>query len=112
MGSACRATWTGSWTGTRDNPSAASAISAITRVIRAASAHRAGGRASHNPPVVGSSNPPVVGSSPTVPPRPSRLRAPAAGVSRVEAHVLHADDFLAFVLGDGVPDGHVVGGQV
>ena len=24
----------------------------------------------------------------------------------------HADDFLALVLGDGVPDGHVIGGQV
>jgi hypothetical protein len=33
-------------------------------------------------------------------------------VSRVEAHVLHADDFLALMLADGVPDGHVVGGQV
>src|ERR1700724_1647422 len=62
------------------------------------------GRASHNPP--------VAGSSATVPPRPSQLRALAAGVSRVEAHVLHADDFLALVLGDGVPDGHVVDGQV
>ena len=36
----------------------------------------------------------------------------AAAVSRVEAHVLHVDNFPAFVLGDGVPDGHVVGGQV
>ena len=26
--------------------------------------------------------------------------------------MLHADDFLALMLGDGVPDGHVVGGQV
>jgi len=26
--------------------------------------------------------------------------------------VLHADDFLALMLGDGVPDGHVIGGQV
>ncbi len=26
--------------------------------------------------------------------------------------MLHADDFPAFVLGDGVPDGHVIGGQV
>ena len=33
-------------------------------------------------------------------------------VSRVEAHMLDADDFLALMLGDGVPDGHVVGGQV
>src|SRR5439155_7374576 len=90
------------WTGSPDNPSAASAVGAITRAIGAASAHGARGRTSHNTP--------VVGSSPTVPPRPSQLRAPAAGVSRVEAHVLHADDLLAFVLGDGVPDGHVVGG--
>jgi hypothetical protein len=26
--------------------------------------------------------------------------------------VLHANDFPALVLGDGVPDGHVIGGQV
>jgi hypothetical protein len=26
--------------------------------------------------------------------------------------VLHADDFLAFMLADGVPDRYVVGGQV
>jgi hypothetical protein len=26
--------------------------------------------------------------------------------------VLHADDLLAFVIGDGVQDGHVIGGQV
>jgi hypothetical protein len=26
--------------------------------------------------------------------------------------MLNADDFLAFMFGDGVPDGHVVGGQV
>ena len=38
-----------------DNPSAVSAISAITRVICAASARVALGRTSHNPPVVGSS---------------------------------------------------------
>jgi hypothetical protein len=55
MGYRCRATWTGSWTGASDSPSAASAVSAITRVICAASVHGAGGRASHNPPVVGSS---------------------------------------------------------
>ena len=47
--------WTGSWTGVPDNPSAPSAISAIFRVICAASAHSARGRSSHNPPVVGSS---------------------------------------------------------
>jgi hypothetical protein len=47
--------WTGSWTGASDNPSAASAISAITRVSRAASVPGAGDRTSHNPPVVGSS---------------------------------------------------------
>jgi len=33
-------------------------------------------------------------------------------VSRVEADVLHADDFLALMIGDGVPDGHVIGRQV
>ena len=44
--------------------------------------------------------------------RSSQLKAPAAAVSRIEAHVLHANNFLAFVLGDGVPDGHVIGGQV
>ena len=47
--------WTGSWTGAPDNPSAARAISAMTRVIRAVSVPGAGGRTSHNPPVVGSS---------------------------------------------------------
>jgi hypothetical protein len=26
--------------------------------------------------------------------------------------MLHADDFLALMLGDGVPDGHIVGRQV
>jgi hypothetical protein len=26
--------------------------------------------------------------------------------------VLHADDFLALMLGDGIPDGHVIGWQV
>ena len=90
--------WTGSWTGTPDNPSVVSAVSAMIRVICAGRTLGAWGRASHNPP--------VVGSSATVPPRPSQLRALAAGVSRVEAHVLHSDDFLALVLGDGVPDGH------
>jgi hypothetical protein len=33
-------------------------------------------------------------------------------MSSIEAHVLHADDFLAFMLADGVPDGHVAGRQV
>ena len=33
-------------------------------------------------------------------------------MSRVEADVLHADDFLALMIGDGVPDGHVIGRQV
>ena len=47
--------WTGSWTGAPDNPSAVSAVSAMIRVVCAASAHGAGGRTSHNPPVVGSS---------------------------------------------------------
>jgi hypothetical protein len=44
--------WTGSWTGASDNPSAASAVSAMIRVICAASVRGAGGRTSHNPPVV------------------------------------------------------------
>lgn len=29
----------------------------------------------------------------------------------VEAHMLHADDLLAFMYDDGVPDGHGVSGQ-
>jgi len=41
--------WTGSGTGLPDNPSAASAVSAITRVICAASALGARGRASCKP---------------------------------------------------------------
>lgn len=40
------------------------------------------------------------------------IAAPATAVSRIEAHVLHADNFLAFAVGDGVLDGHVIGGQV
>jgi hypothetical protein len=47
--------WTGSWTGASDNSSAVSAISAMIRGIGAASVRGARGRASHNPPVVGSS---------------------------------------------------------
>jgi hypothetical protein len=47
--------WTGSWTSAPDNPSAVSAVSAMIRVVCAASAHGAWGRTSHNPPVVGSS---------------------------------------------------------
>jgi hypothetical protein len=47
--------WNGSWNGSPGNPSAGSAVSAITCVIGAASACGARGRASHNPPVVGSS---------------------------------------------------------
>jgi len=47
--------WNGSWNGSQDDPSAVSAISAIFRVIGAASAHRAWGRSSHNPSAVGSS---------------------------------------------------------
>jgi hypothetical protein len=33
-------------------------------------------------------------------------------MSGIEAHVLHADDFLSLVLGDCVRNSHVVGGQV
>jgi hypothetical protein len=51
---ACRPAWTGSWTGSPDNPSAASAVSAMIRVICAGRTLGARGRASHNPPVVGS----------------------------------------------------------
>jgi hypothetical protein len=32
-----------------------------------------------------------------------------ATASGIKAHVLHADDFLAFILTQGVPDRHVVG---
>jgi hypothetical protein len=32
--------------------------------------------------------------------------------SGIEAQVLHADEFLAFMLGDGGPDCHVLGRQV
>jgi len=49
------AAWTGSWTGAPDYPSAVSAISAMIRVICAASVRVALGQTSHNPPVVGSS---------------------------------------------------------
>jgi len=47
--------WTGSWTGAPDNPSVVSAVSAMIRVIYAASAHGARGRAPLNPLVQGSS---------------------------------------------------------
>ena len=53
QGIACCAAWTGA----PDNPTAASAVNAMVRVICAASAHGVRGRASHNPPVVGSSHP-------------------------------------------------------
>jgi hypothetical protein len=33
-------------------------------------------------------------------------------MSGIDAYMLHADDFLALVLGGGAPDGHVVGWQV
>jgi hypothetical protein len=57
MGIACRYAWNGSWNGAPDNPSVAGAVSAMIRVICAASAHAARGRTSHNPSVVGSSPP-------------------------------------------------------
>jgi hypothetical protein len=56
----CRLLWTGSWTGASDNPSAASAISAITRVICAASVRGAGGRTSCKRQASGSN--PLTGS--------------------------------------------------
>ena len=70
MAIACRQAWTGSWTGAPDNPSAARAVNAIIRVICAASVRGAGGRTSHNPP--------VVGSSPTRPTSHARLPANSA----------------------------------
>jgi hypothetical protein len=33
-------------------------------------------------------------------------------MSGIDAYVLHADDAMALMLGDGVPDGHVVVRQV
>jgi hypothetical protein len=87
--------WTGSWTGAPDNPSAANAVSAIIRVIGAASAHGARGRASHNPPVVGSSptRPTVQSSGSAVKwgcRCPRRQAAKACGVPRFEASPGHA----------------------
>ena len=43
--------WTGSWTGAASNPSAVGAVSAMSCVIGAASAHGASGRTSCNQPV-------------------------------------------------------------
>jgi hypothetical protein len=45
--------WTGSWTGSPDNPSAENAISAMTLAIGAASACAARARASRNAPLAG-----------------------------------------------------------
>ena len=45
-------TWTGSWTGSPDNPSAASAINAMSGAISAASACAARQHASRNAPLV------------------------------------------------------------
>jgi hypothetical protein len=53
--------WTGSWTGASGNPSAASAISAMTRVICAGSAHNARSRTSCKRQVSGSN--PLTGST-------------------------------------------------
>jgi hypothetical protein len=52
--------WTGSWTGAQDNPSAASAVSAMIRVICAGSAYDARGRTSCKRQASGSN--PVAGS--------------------------------------------------
>ena len=41
-----------------------------------------------------------------------RLAASLNRKLRIEAYVLHADNLLALMLGDGVPDGHVIRGQV
>jgi hypothetical protein len=46
--------WTGSWTGSAQNPSAASAISAIARGIVAANAYRARSRSYGKEKVYGS----------------------------------------------------------
>lgn len=46
--------WNGSWNGAPDNPSAASAVSAVTCAIGAANAHRARGRTSCKRQVSGS----------------------------------------------------------
>ena len=54
MGIACRLAWTGSWTGAPDNPSAAIAVNAMIRVIRAASAYGFRGHTSRNAPLAGS----------------------------------------------------------
>lgn len=43
--------WTDSWTGSPDNPSAASAVNVITRAIGAASACGAGSHASRKAPL-------------------------------------------------------------
>jgi hypothetical protein len=59
-GAVCRSVWTGSWTGAQDNPSAASAVGAMIRVISAASAHDARGRTSCKRQVSGSN--PLTGS--------------------------------------------------
>jgi hypothetical protein len=45
--------WNGSWNGSPDNPSAAGAVSAITRAIGAASASTARDRVSRNAPLAG-----------------------------------------------------------
>jgi hypothetical protein len=57
---ACGHAWTGSWTGAQDNPSAASAISAITQGIVAARAPGAPSRASCKRQASGSN--PLTGS--------------------------------------------------
>ncbi len=79
---ACRHAWTGSWTGAPDNPRATSAVSVMIRVICAASTLGAWGRASHNPP--------VVGSSPTRPTSHARPPANSAGqVCALKTSTLH-----------------------
>ena len=59
----CGGPWNGSWNGSQDDASAVSAVSAMFRSVGAASACGARGRASHNPPVVGSSPTRPTGSS-------------------------------------------------
>ena len=53
VGALGRGPWTGSWSGSPDNPNAASAVRAMARAIGAASAHAAGACASRNAPLAG-----------------------------------------------------------
>ena len=56
--------------------------------------------------------PPIGNSQLSGPFRSRKGSLAVVAMSGIEAHVLHADDFLALMLGDGLPDGHVIGRQV